>query len=160
MIQKTDPFLQEAGINLALASVEALHDYSGLEDPICDLLKKPDLDPWVLYAIVSFAEQANSSTRTTDLLNLHTSLAEVIYKPPNAKPASSAGKQERIMRARPIYPVEMAKAVFDRTMTAFSQPTPRSMAILPYLEKEYGTNGWEETYRAVSRKLQGTTNKK
>ena len=49
LLQKKDPYLQEAGVNLATASIKGLNNYSGLEDPICALLKKPDLDGWVLY---------------------------------------------------------------------------------------------------------------
>lgn len=150
LIKKSDPFLQEAGVLLASASVRVLNDYSGLEAPLCDLLKTPDLDPWVLHAIVQFAGLSNNS-RSPGLVNLYSSLSEVAFDGTTERQRGRQGVV--IMRNKGIRPHADARQLMDQVMLNSTKPTPRSVAILPYLEKACGTKGWEDTYQAVNMKL-------
>jgi hypothetical protein len=148
LIQKSDPYLQEAGIKLATSSVNKLNDYSGLEEPICALLKQPDLDPWVLRAIVQFAA-TSCNTRSPDLVNFYAEFAAVAYE---RSPAKADAQFKGICRTMMIHPYEDARQWVVQVMLNQSKPTPRSEAILPYLERAYKTKGWADTYRAAGGK--------
>jgi len=144
LIQKPDPWLQEAGIKLATASVSKLNDYSGLEAPICELLRRPDLDPWVLEAIVGFAA-ASCNPRSPALSDFFADFAAVAYERSPAKTTLTGS----ICRQRGIQPYEDARRWVIQVMLNQSKPTPHSEAVLPYLERAFKTKGWAETYRAA-----------
>jgi hypothetical protein len=63
------------------------------------------------------------------------------------------------MRTMWILPYEDAKGLLDQVVLNSSSPTPPSNAILSYLEKAYGTTGWDETYKAVRTKVLGGKSK-
>ena len=149
LIQKQDPYLQEAGVKLATASVDELNDFTGLEEPLCELLLKSDLDPWVLRSIIYFASVSNNS-RSSALVKFYRTIAEVTYgrTHPDRNP-----EREKIRRNMGIDPYEDARALLDQVMLNSSTPTARTTAILPCLEKVYGTKGWASTYNAVESKV-------
>jgi hypothetical protein len=148
LLQKSDPYLQEAGIKLATSSVNRLNDYSDMEAPICALLKQPDLDPWVLEAIVQFASVACKS-RSPDLVNFWSEFAAAAYERRPATTAPTPGKTRFIMRQMGIQPYEDARRWVVQLMLSSTNPTPRSEAVLPYLERAFRTKGWADTYRAA-----------
>jgi hypothetical protein len=147
LIRKSDPYLQEAGIKLATSSVKKLNDYASLEAPICELLKQPDLDPWVLKAIVQFAS-VTCNSRSPDLIDFWTDFAAVAYERSPAKTTPTSGKTQ-IGRQMAIQPYEDARRWVVQLMLNSTNPTPRSQAVLPYLERAYKTKGWADTYRAA-----------
>lgn len=80
LLRKKDPYLQEAGVKLATASVSKLNDYTGLEDPLCDVLGQTDLDPWVLQAIVEFFKEADSTNISPPLVKFYAAIAATAYE--------------------------------------------------------------------------------
>lgn len=160
LLQKKDPYLQEAGVNLATASVKGINTYSGLEDPLCALLKRPGLDGWVFYALVQFAEEAGNPGAPA-LTNFFGALAEATigHLTPNTGKAGVAAAASQLVgigmgRQMPINPEKDAKTILDRLVMYTEEPTPRVRAILPYLEKAYGTKGWQATRAAALKKAQ------
>ncbi|MFZ4394842.1 MAG: hypothetical protein ACOYOU_04360 [Kiritimatiellia bacterium] len=160
LLQKKDPYLQEAGVNLATASVKSLNNYSGLEDPLCALLKKPDLDGWVLYALVQFAKEA-MNPNSPALTNFFGALAEATVgqlTPKTGKAGVAAADRPLVGigmgRQMPINPEKDAKTILDWIVMYTEEQTPRVRAILPYLEKAYGTKGWKATRAAALKKSQ------
>jgi len=143
LIRKSDPYLQEAGIRLASSSVRALNDYTGLQAPICELLKRSRLDPWVLRAIVQFASNSNN-TISPELENLFRDLAAVACRKNPKKPEKNI-----VFRSMAISPYRDAKILLNQVMLNTAAHKLRRRAILSYLENEFGTKGWTETYRTL-----------
>ena len=144
MLRKSDPYLQEAGVKLATASVRTLNDYTGLEAPFCDILNRADLDPWVLRAIVQFAS-VSCNRISPPLVKFYADFAAVAYE---RTPTCSPGKTI-ILRQMGIDPYLDARRCVLQVMLNSTNPTPRSDAILPYLERAFNTKGWSDTYKAA-----------
>jgi len=154
LIEKSDPFLQEAGLELACAAVELARTsseqtdiYEALEPTICRLLDNGILDPWILLAIVKFAKTAND-TVSPELFCLFRGLAEAAYgKGVSLLTPGSTESGNSILRsrARGIEPIKEAKELLDDVMLTRTKPTPRTKAILPFLEKAHKTKGWQAT---------------
>jgi hypothetical protein len=149
LLRKADPYIQEAGVKLATASVRKLNDYSGLESPICDVLRQTDLDPWVLHAIVEFAS-VSCNTISPPLVKFYGAFAAVAYERLSAKRAPEAKGKTFIMRTRGIEPYENARRWVIQVMLTSKNPTPRSEAVLPYLERAFNTKGWADTCKAAA----------
>jgi hypothetical protein len=151
MLRKSDPHFQEAGVRLATASVARIGSFDTLEEPLCDLLQNADLDPWVFLAIVEFAKVPTQWTSAPDLPRFFGLLATAAYKPMKPWRSNDRSRRPQIERERLIRPHEDAKELLDLVIRSQSA-TPRVKAILPILEKAYGTKGWEDTQKAVEAK--------
>jgi hypothetical protein len=151
LLRKTNPYLQEAGVRLATASVAKLGEFATLERPLCDLLQNPDLDPWVFLAIVDFAKVPVRWTTAPDLTRFFGLLASVAYEPIKPWRPDRRNRHLWIERARLIRPQQDAQELLDWVMQNLPA-TPRLKAILPVLEKAYGTKGLENTRKAIEAK--------
>ena len=54
-----------------------------------------------------------------------------------------------ILRQMGIQPYEAARKRVIQLMATTDKPTPRSKAVLPYLERALKTKGWTETHKAA-----------
>ncbi len=151
LINKSDPFLQEAGVELAISSINKCRNYSVFEPALCRLLSQPDLDPWVMRAIVRFAKESNNRI-SPDMVSLYSALAEVAYSKPKAR-RRNLQNSNYIHRSMWIDPHHDARNCLDQVMLNANDSTPRSNSILPHLENAYGTKGWKETHEAVHNKV-------
>ncbi|WP_455203027.1 hypothetical protein [Kaarinaea lacus] len=150
LIDKQSPYLQEAGIKLAIACIRDVENHRQMSKAICKILKRKNLDPWVLLAIVKFARETAHPIRFPPLVCLYKGLAQWAFElePIKRKPFSG-----NIMRNMGINPVREAQDVLDQIMiNRYSKPSIIK-AILPYLERQYDTRGAEVTTKAIRTKL-------
>ncbi len=151
LLKKKDPHLQEAGVKLATASVSKLYDYTGLEEPLCNILGQSDLEPWVLDAICWFA-CATQGHDSPPLTKFYREFAAVAYERSPQKKAPEP-RRSAFLRSAGIQPYEDARKWVIQVMAGSEKPTPRSIAVLPYLERAFKTKGWAETHKAADKKV-------
>lgn len=152
LLKKKDPYLQEAGVKLATASVSELNDYTGLEEPLCDILTQPNLDPWVLQAICGLAS-TTQYTISPPLTKFYRDFAAVAYEQVPQKKMPDTIQSLFITRSAGIFPHLEAQKWIIQVMLTSGKPNPRANAVLPYLEREFKTKGWAETYKAAEKTL-------
>ena len=138
LIKKRDPHLQEAGVSLAAAALRNVDGAQAIEPALAALAGAPDLDTWVLQAIV-------------DLLSGHigprgalfTEVYRVLVK---LKPvARSRRGPPGIMRNRAINPFGDLIGLYEQHLLQTLNPTARDLLLLPALEARHHTRGWQPT---------------
>lgn len=133
LIEKTDPHLQEAGVQLARAAWRTV-DVAELEPPLARLVARP-IDPWVAEALADLLADPRLALPT-----VYANLVKIHGKSP-AGPG--------IMRNRGIRPWARLEGVYEQHMLHVRSPAPRDLAYLPILERRMGTRGWAATQRAI-----------
>ena len=153
LINKQSPYLQECGIKLAIAFLRDVGEDPALGVAIGKLLGTHTLDPWVLQAIVEFAQSSSESIDDPDNILLFKGLAQAVYEREYKQTEPFSGN---IMRSCPILHIAIADArkLLEQVVLTNTHPA-RTKAVLPYLEQRYNTKGLEDTVNTIRSKLFG-----
>jgi len=157
LIDKDDPFLQEAGLRLA-APAAARIDGLGerLEIPLARLLEREAIDPWVLRAVVRLLG-CFIGPEDPPLTAVYRELVRVLEEPapeagevpPEQEAREGEGSEQEarpaIMRNMFINPRREAIELFEQIALQSLHPGERERALLPVLEERHGARGWRET---------------
>ncbi len=138
IIDKPDPFLQEAGLRLARAASRTLSAEAMIEPSLVLLVGRDDLDPWVLDAIIDLLTETRDS-----FTSVYQALAKVHGR------ADGRPRFTGIMRNRAIHPWNRLEHLYQQLVIQTLDPTPRDLAYLPILETKLSTRGWEPTLRHI-----------
>lgn len=134
LIDKRDPLLQEAGVRLGRAALRDVDATAAFAAPL-ERLVSNDIDPWVLESLV-------------DLLAYSQAPFDAVYEG-LARIHGRTPKGFGIARNRQIDPWRRVVQVYEANALQTLRPRARDMAVLPILEREHGTRGWEPTLRAI-----------
>ncbi len=134
LIDKRDALLQEAGLRLARTAIRYVDATAALAAPL-ERLVSNEIDPWVLESLV-------------DLLAYSQAPFDAVYEG-LARIHGRAPKGFGIARNRHIDPWRRIVQVYEANALQTLRPRARDMAVLPILEREHGTRGWEPTLRAI-----------
>ena len=151
---KSDPHLQEAGIELATALVRIVSGaLMHLEPALAELASRP-LDPYVVEAIVELLEHAPSPPVISALAARHQHELEP-PELPTTPPDPRAMRHERfILRNRLPQPwLRLEQLYAQLALAAGPQPAPHDLAYLPILEHRLQTHGWQPTLEALRARM-------
>jgi hypothetical protein len=143
LIEKTDPLLQEAGIELATAHLRDLGDWDGFEAPIARMIARGPVDSWIALALLVLL-------RSTCWSYGHKPVT--IYRE-LAKRHREIHRGHGIMRNRFIQPWDELESLYAQHVIQELEPGDRETAILPILEKKLGTKGFRETQDRILRDM-------
>jgi hypothetical protein len=138
LIDKQDPHLQEAGLQLARAALRTVDANAAFEFPLTRLVAE-EIDPWVLEALVELLQHSRHP-----YLAVYQGLVRNHGKRP---------KGPGIMRNRHIEPWSRLERVYEQHAIQTATPKPRDLVYLPILEAKHATTGWLPTLRAILTKL-------
>ncbi len=145
LLGKRDPLLQEAGIKLASRLLDCVpSDAHAVEAPLAKLLSEHPVDPWLLEAVAELLGR-HSGTNDPLFVSVHRELAREMMAPPPPRRTLPRG----ITRARAINPFRTLAHQFEQHVLQRLTPTERELAVLPVLEAEHGTRGFEATQRRI-----------
>lgn len=141
LLEKRDPWLKEAGLILAPRALGRGGDAAPFEDRLVALLRDPELELWVLEAVVGFLGHfiGGRGPQFTEAYRELVSLA-----PPSGR---------RIARNRFIDPLGALDALYEQHALQSSHPTERDRVILPVLEARYRTRGWRPTVERILERM-------
>jgi hypothetical protein len=159
LIGKSDPHLQEAGIELATAAVRSVSGATeALDEAIARLLERGVPDSWVVHALVDYLAVVRSSRVEIyeALARFHLAHLDEQERPRqlSTSPPPSIAPPTVIARNRYIDPWrDLVRRVYDQSAIQTLRPTPADLAVLPVLERVHGTRGWDQTQRAILTQL-------
>ena len=140
LIRKSDPYLQEAGVELAIALCKnRFVDYSEFEIELIKVLSNPNLDPWVMQAVHFYAGESFLNSRDYRPILFYKKFAEIAYfgeRTFNIDYGPSA------LRSRGVTPYLDAQALIEYQLwmgikhsQTPSQLSEKNKALLPYFAK-------------------------
>lgn len=134
LIDKHDVHLQEAGVRLAHSTLRYVDATAAFTPPLTRLVSR-EIDPWVLESLIDLLAYSQAPFDS-----VYEGLARIHRQPP---------KGFGIARNRHIDPWRRVVQVYESNAIQTLRPRARDMAVLPILEREHGTRGWEPTLRAI-----------
>jgi hypothetical protein len=141
LLEKRDPHLHEAGVRLAARAIELTDDVEAFESRVAALLRDPQLELWVLQAVVDLLRRFVGPRGP---LFTEAYRALVSLPPPRGR---------RIMRNRFIAPQRDLDELYEQHALQTLRPTERDLLFLPVLEARYGTRGWRPTVVSILEKM-------
>ena len=111
------------------------------ESRIAALLRDPELEPWVLHAVVGLL-RGFIGPRPPLFTEAYRAL--VSLSPPRGR---------RIMRSRYIAPLRDLEELYEQHALQTLHPTERDLLLLPALEARHRTRGWRSTMIAILEKM-------
>lgn len=156
LLGRDDPHLQEAGLVLATGAVRARGlpgeggslDPARLAGPIERLLRREELDPWVLIAATEWLAEVGGWAE----LQVGVYAAAVAAAD---RPSTVSTNERQICRARWVDPRARLDETLSRCLAGLAPSSPLVPVILPRLERRHGTRGLAETQRAAERAARG-----
>lgn len=146
LVAADDPFLQEAGLVVARGQVEQglIGDVvTAVEGAAARAVRAPGVDPWVILAAVELLEAATDGPHE----ELLAALAEAAARGPAAVDPARGGPAAS--RMKPV-----ADEAYARVDAALGRWLGRAgaadAALLPHLERRFGTRGLEATRQAIA----------
>ena len=140
LIRKRDPYLQEAGVQLATALCRNQYvDYSEFEIDLIKVLSNPNLDPWVMQAVHFYAGESFLNSKENDPVLFYAKFAEIAYL---GNKTFNIDYGPSVLRSRGITPYLDAQALIEYQlwMGLKHSKTPgklseKNKALLPYFAK-------------------------
>jgi hypothetical protein len=145
LIGKASPGLQEVGVRLAGSILRDLRSWSAIEPAIAELVARGPVDSWVLLAIVELLRETNTTTLPAPIAILDA----LVRRHGETRRTPDDG----IYRNRHIEPWHELEAFYVACLACTSSPGPRERAMLPVLERRFGTRGLEATQERARREL-------
>jgi hypothetical protein len=140
LLQRPDPHLIEAGLELAARALEHVDCADRLEPLLARVALEQRGEPWVMEALLDLLRRSRA-----EFVAVYRELAQPA---PPRRPGWPA-----IMRNRHIEPERDLLALFEQHLLQRLQPWPRDELILPVLERRHGTRGWQATQLAVLKQM-------
>jgi hypothetical protein len=141
LLQRPDPHLIEAGLELAARALECFDCVDRLEPSLARIAREQRDEPWVLEALVDLLRRIGA-----EFVQVYGELA----KPP---PPRRRRDWPGINRNRMIQPEVELVTLFEQHLLRRLQPWARDELILPVLERKHGTKGWRDTQLAVLKQM-------
>jgi hypothetical protein len=143
LMNKNNPYLQEAGVQLATASVKQLNNHHEFEESLCLLLQK-NIDPWVLHEINNFFRETTYRMDIPKINNFFVSFSQAAYNTKKEMLTTKIGKK-RICRNMGIQPFKEAQKLIEyMIVNNYNNPGWRIKAVLPALESFYKMEGYRQ----------------
>jgi hypothetical protein len=137
LIGKASPHLQEVGIRLAVSVMRDVQSWDPIEPALAALVGRGPVDDWVVLAIVELLR----ATYTTTLREPIALLDALVRRHGQARPAMP----DRIQRNRYIAPWRELEAFYVQCLACVTPAGARERAVLPVLERRFGTRGLAAT---------------
>lgn len=151
LIDKPGAHLQEAGIILATKAANTGRDYAlTFESTVCARIKARPLDDWVLRALVQFAKDIYKPDYSERFICLYHEFARLAYGGVRYDDGCPPELGGFIMRNMAIQPLNDIRELIEHEM--LQGPTTRMNVVLPFLEKEFGTQGFHATAMAIAKR--------
>jgi hypothetical protein len=136
LIGKRSPYLQEVGVRLAVSIMRDVRSWDALEPALAALIDRGPVDDWVALAIVELLR----ATYTTTLREPVALFEALVRRHGQSRPGDDG-----IHRNRAIAPWHELERFYVSCLVCATAPGPRERAVLPVLERRFGTRGLAAT---------------
>ena len=150
LVNKDDPFLQEAGLRLAASAMDQVDGLGeALELPLAELLQREPVDPWVLRAVARLLGNL-IGPQDPPMTAAYRELVRIV-EPEELEPMPEDARQ--IMRNMFINPRRELIELFEQIALQTMSPGERELALLPVLEDKHETKGWQATVSCLLERM-------